>query len=370
MDSSEAAVEVTAKQNSQAWQEQEQEWVMNFFTKLVPEALLGKPSHQVPGKADCDSLAAQLLNCDDIEPVDNQGSVSYTVISKKQNKIVQFRLRRLNEAALSLAHETYGECVPQMKYVDDSALPTYIAPVLPGQIHILQQFPEDRFPLERQIRTVQDVARFVAKGAFKPQPKDSYAEGSWTRTAKTLLLALCNNKSLMTVEPRFAARAASLIPKVSLLDQLPPVLTNPDFAEINMMVDISSGALTGVLDFDDAQVEAFGMSIFGVYEGFFGHMKDGIWYWFNQAVSDVDNGRTVCQVLHSSFWEAFWLAVPTWFTKEKYNQSIQMALDIGILNRYFVRGLQNEYNGENDDHVRGVEWARGIWLGRDFLEKV
>lgn len=38
------------------------------------------------------------------------------------------------------------------------------------------------------------------------------------------------------------------------------------------MVDLH-GHVTGVIDFDDAQTEAFGMFIFGGYEGFFGVMN-------------------------------------------------------------------------------------------------
>jgi len=93
------------------------------------------------------------------------------------------------------------------------------------------------------------------------------------------------NGSLREIEPRFANKAFYLLEKVSLLDKLPPVLTHHDFAEVNIMADLQ-GHVTGVINFDDAQTEAFGMCIFGVYESVFGVMRDQRWGFFGQPAGD------------------------------------------------------------------------------------
>lgn len=51
------------------------------------------------------------------------------------------------------------------------------------------------------------------------------------------------------------------------------------------MVD-SQVYVTGAVDFDDTQTEAFGICIFGVYESFFGVMKDQKWSFFDELAGD------------------------------------------------------------------------------------
>ncbi len=41
-----------------------------------------------------------------------------------------------------------------------------------------------------------------------------------------------------------------------------------------------------------------------------------------------------------------------------------IALDIGIVNRYFVRGLLERVDLESEDHKISLEFARGILLDR------
>lgn len=41
-----------------------------------------------------------------------------------------------------------------------------------------------------------------------------------------------------------------------------------------------------------------------------------------------------------------------------------VAVDIGIANRYFVRGLLENVNLESQDHRISLEFARGLFLER------
>ncbi|KAG9238929.1 hypothetical protein BJ875DRAFT_501659 [Amylocarpus encephaloides] len=201
------------------------------------------------------------------------------------------RLRKFCSASPpALAHKIYGDLVPSIMSFDSYALPVYVCPVIPGQVHMLQKFPKGAFPLQRQLTTVTELAQFVAKSAFWPQPNDS----------------------LRKIEPRFVNKASSLLEKVSLLDKLPPVLTHHDFAEVNIMVDLQ-GHVTGVIDFDDAQTEAF---------------------------------------------------VPPEMRRPEFEEAVMVAVDIGIVNRYFVRGLIENVNLESEDHRSSLGFARGIFLAR------
>ena len=319
-------------------------------------------SCKIPTANDCESFARRLLQVQDIELVESQGATSYTLICQNQGKIIQFRLKPLDEGVLAIAHKIYGDLVPSIMSIDSYALPVYVCAVIPGQVHMLQKFPKGAFPLQRQLTTVTELAQFVAKSAFWPQPVSTYSLTSWTKTARSTLDRLTQNDSLRKIEPRFVNKASSLLEKVSLLDKLPPVLTHHDFAEVNIMVDLQ-GHVTGVIDFDDAQTEAFGMCIFGVYEGFFGVMKDQKWSFFDQPAED-GSGRSVRDVLDTTFWDTLWGSVPPEMKRQEFEEAVMVAVDIGIVNRYFVRGLIESVNLENEDHRSSLGFARGILLER------
>lgn len=296
--------------------------------------------------------------------MDNQGAASYTLICPSQKKIIQFRLKPFDEHILSLAHDIYGDLVPipTRLYRYSFPLPTYVCPVIPGIVHILQDFPKDRFPVQRQLNTVRDLAVFIAKAAFWPQPRQALSSDSWTITASTKLKDLASMNQLRQIEPRFAQKAAELISKLHLLDRLPLVLTHIDFAEVNLMVDPSDGHLTGVLDFDGARVEAFGMCLFGVYEGFFGEMRDAKWRFFDQPAIPGNSPRSVRETLQTTFWDTLWDAMPPGMTRQDLEEPVMVALEVGIINRYFDKDGDIDTEDEND--LRSVNWATGLLLDR------
>lgn len=129
------------------------------------------------------------------------------------------------------------------------------------------------------------------------------------------------------------------------------------------MVEPDTGALTGVLDFDGARIEAFGMCIFGVYESFFGRMYMGEWRWFEQKASGGE--KTVRQDLEAAFWHAFWENVPLQYPKEDYEDAVKLAVEIGMINRY-VTELLDGIDQNNEQCRMDLEWSRGVWLGADL----
>ncbi|KAI0100492.1 hypothetical protein GGR51DRAFT_564027 [Nemania sp. FL0031] len=297
-DNSAETAQSTPELPSEAWLEQEKSWIARFFNERVPEELRNP-------------------NCK--------------------------RLRKFCSASPPSPGYRAG-------YESSDSGASAYAP----------KFPKGAFPLRRQLTTVTELAQFVAKSAFWPQPVSTYSPTSWTKTARSNLVRLTQNDSLRKIEPRFANKASSLLENFSLLDKLPPVLTHHDFAEVNIMVDLQ-GHVTGVIDFDDAQTEAFGMCIFGVYEGFFGVMRDQKWSFFDEPAGD-GSGRSVRNVLDTAFWDTLWESVPPGMNRQEFEEAVMVAVDIGSVNRYFVRGLIENVNLESEDHRLSLEFARGIFL--------
>lgn len=130
--------------------------------------------HQSFTKDDCDSMAGRIIGCS-VTPTLVQGQTSYTVEAASADrpsaaKVVQFRRSPLSLDMMEQARQTYTGFVPSCNaagtlgdvYVYEMDLVTGLA------------FSRARHPLfgclseQRPARTVQDLARFAAKG--RPPP--------------------------------------------------------------------------------------------------------------------------------------------------------------------------------------------------------
>lgn len=340
------------------WQQQEREVIDEFFKTKVPQAI-GDENSRGCNEIACFKFGQQAMQADDLEPVNNQGCNSFTLISHKLSKIIQFRLKPFDTAITDLAHQIYGTKVPKAQAHNGFPLPVYSTDLISGKVHVLQEFPK-AFPIERQKRTVMELGLFVALSTHVPQPKSSYRAESWTLKAKETLTRLQRNKSLDDKSPKIATIIARLLDQVHLLDCLPAVLTHHDFSEVNILVD-EAGHVTGVVDFDVAGIEAFGMCIWGLYECFFGSMNNGKWS-FHDVAAEGYPGRTVRQILETAFWESLWSNVSDELKQKRavFEPAVRVALSIGVINRYFIRGMMDEIDESTNVHRLSLEYARGI----------
>ncbi|KAK3306387.1 uncharacterized protein B0T15DRAFT_509774 [Chaetomium strumarium] len=249
------------------WKRQKREIIDKFFYEKVPENLSsGLSSTSACNEVSCIQFAKTISGTDDIAAVDNQGSHSFTVSSPRLGIVVQFRLKPLRLDTIRRANEIYGNL---------------------------------------------------------PKP---YAESSWTKSAKATVRRLMNNTSLRDTAPELYNVIGSHYPQLHLLDTLPAVLTHHDFASVNILVD-DSGHLTGVIDFDEAAVEAFGMCVWGLYECFFGSMDDGKWSFYDVPADD-DSGRTIREVLEQTFWESLWTHASPNLYREEAESAVKISLSI------------------------------------------
>ncbi|KAG8162696.1 hypothetical protein KVR01_007174 [Diaporthe batatas] len=314
---------------NEEWKKQEREIIDKFFTEKVPNAL--DPPTALCTEESCINFAKTTLQTDDIIPVDNQGSNSFTLISRSLKTVIQFRLTAFRTDALRLVNEIYGDLVPEVKFHEGFPLPVYTSRVIPGRFHVLQPFPEAQFPLARERTTVAELGAFVAKAAFFVQPNHI---------------------------PTPAGHI--LQPSVHLLEKLPAVLTHHNFSQVNILVD-DSGHLTGVIDLDEAGIEVFGMCIWGLYECFFGMMENGKWSFYDTV---LDGGpreaNTIRQGLENTFWESLWANTPAGLKQTETEQAVMVSLSVGVINRYFIQGMVDEVDPSKSVHRMSLVYAKGI----------
>ncbi|RMD41776.1 hypothetical protein DV735_g3346, partial [Chaetothyriales sp. CBS 134920] len=243
------------------------------------------------------------------------------------------------ESCIEFAKETletedtvsiYGHLVPEVSFHGGFPLPVYSSKSTTGRVHVLQAFPENCFPLAREKLTLAELGAFVAKAAFFPQLRP-FPDASWTKSAPDILRRLSANSSFKKLAPDlFRLITDTLQPRVHLLDSLPAVLTHHDFSQVSILVD-DSEHLTGVIDFDEAQVEAFWMCISGLDECFFGSMEDVTWYFYDIPADYASHG-----------------------------QQTEASLSIGIIQRYFIQGMVDEIDLSKKVHRSSLEYAKGI----------
>lgn len=362
---------------TEEWKDQERQIINEFFKVKVPQTLGSKQNNQPKAtrilstdfgskstaecgcsETSCIDFAKIITKSDDIVLADNQGSNSFTLLCPSKSQVIQFRLKPFNTTVVDLAHQIYRNKVPRAVLHEGFPLPVYSSDIIPGRVHVLQPFPEDKFPLEREKATVIDLGWFVARATFFPRPKSPYSSTSWATTAKEKLEHLQANASLQALAPEVAKVVVRLQSGLHCLNELPAVLTHHDFAQVNIFVN-DAGKVTGVIDFDEAGIEPFGMCIWGLYEGFFGSMERGKWSFYNQA-ADGYPGRTVREVLESAFWDSLWSNVSPDFRRQDCEAAVEIALGVGIINRYFVRGMIDDIDESQKIHRLSLEYVKGI----------
>lgn len=341
------------------WDQSEKLMINNFFEQRVP-----KIAKTTCSASECHVFAKTLMQEGEIVLVNNQGYHSYTLACPRSNRIIQFRLKELNIQFISEAKAIHGDLVSKVVHHSGFKLPVYVFDIIPGVAHYWQEPPRDHFPLERELQTVQDLAKFIAASSKFPHPPADCKDTSKTYRARATFDSLEQNSSLKKIAPDIYAEVISVSAKLRLLQNLPLVLTHPDLVGLNIFVDRTDGRITGVIDFDDAQVEALGTNIVTLYEWFLGSMEDGHWSPYDMPAGKEYGGRSVCGVLEAAFWHTFRANAVLDLSKEGTQEALSVALKVGIVNRYVVDGgMLDEVDLENGrGDARSLDYAKGILM--------
>jgi Phosphotransferase enzyme family len=100
----------------------------------------------------------------------------------------------------------------------------------------------------------------------------------------------------------------------------PWILCHDDLCEMNILVDLTSGHITGIIDWAEARILPFGFSLWG-FENVLGFMDSQGWHYYNNH-----------HELEKLFWQAFEQSVGG--VSEADRQAIRVARMAGFFLRY------------------------------------
>ncbi|KAK5660521.1 hypothetical protein OQA88_13070 [Cercophora sp. LCS_1] len=247
----------------------------------------------------CDALASSLAGSP-VSPVQIQGSFSYTLTAGTNNgKIFQFRVQEsgLDMETMSLARANHPQFVADCKYHgtigQSRPLHIYEMDNLPGTPYIMARDISATQPPDavlRQRNTVKDLARFFTQSwsASQHLPQDD---------SSALLAEFHDKFDLLarSLPPRFAPNLGKVRQELPALftGALPFVLNHGDLCEMNLLVNPTTGNITGIVDWAEARVLPFGFSLWAL-ENILGCMDSKGWRYY-------DNRRE----LEDLFWQTF-----------------------------------------------------------------
>lgn len=148
-----------------------------------------------------------------------------------------------------------------------------------------------------------------------------------------------------TLPLRFSQPIFKLVGSLdSIFKTLPTVLTHGDFFEMNVLVDESSGHLTGVIDWAEAEILPFGFGL-GALGNFLGYMDKQRWNYFDQH-----------EELRALFWKAFYADVGG--DVRALQGTVDLAAWVSVVLRYGFRWdekMQRRVVKEGDSGVRYLD---------------
>jgi hypothetical protein len=311
-----------------------------------------------PTQIQCHETARSISGASEIKPVDIPGSLSYTVVCTGRQEgqpglIVSFRESEsgLDSDMVRLATEIHGSLVPEvtpygMMKGADPPLAIYAMTYLPGipcleaLSHSGEMDSEDEARhscyvkhLARQVTIhvvsvgslpdpVLTLARYFARSWSNPQLVDAQvrAERQAEIHCKLVTFKQCPSPSLPS------SAVSELVHNLSVLfsQEHPQVLTHGDLSRTNILVDMDTYEITGIVDWSLAGVLPFGLELDCLYL-MTGYMDLSGWYDY-----------TCRPRLYEAFWAEFWAAsgVEDSARREEVRTTAESAAKIGAILRY------------------------------------
>jgi hypothetical protein len=245
-------------------------------------------AHSSVTREQCEAYALSLAG-GPVTPVALQGSFSYTVVAgNKQSRIIQFRARDsdLDRAVLDLAQRVHNEFVPSYTYhgLFCELLPVYGMDKVTGTpyVHVKpSDLSSETGPWHS--KTVGDFARYVL--ILVCPPKAGWAQlillvlrffaAAWKQgqhlSPEAINAIKIDYETIFDLLsrrlPRRFQENLTLIRAglPSLFDaSYPLALNHGDLSGLNIFVDPSTGRITGIIDWAEATIGPFGMSLWGL----------------------------------------------------------------------------------------------------------
>ncbi|KAK6438195.1 hypothetical protein LTR95_005603 [Oleoguttula sp. CCFEE 5521] len=275
-----------------------------------------------------------------IRAVDLQGGCSFTVKIQhgrerdgSSETMLQFRNARfaLDMRFVQRVQSLHGLLVPETKRVGHIALSggsreVYEMTVVPGirfdSVRPLQRDLDEQSAA--RIKTLLDgMAAYFASSFMTADTDATTSQGKCSgRIGATLLERLTKlSLDLPADELRSIARSTLDDVQQGAMQCLPVVLTHGDLLPTNIFVDQDTWALTGLVDWAEAEDLPFGIGLYGV-DRLLGYMDDAHqWAWYDESGT-----------LRKHFWSCLQERVPALVLKEStLANAVQLARVVGVL---------------------------------------
>jgi Phosphotransferase enzyme family len=267
---------------------------------------------------ECYNFIAKLYPSRPVSPASCQGYCSMTIFVGNDT-VVQFRPHsyRLDLRIADAAREVYGTFAPQTNHLATLPISGLIVYGM-GRIEgvSLKHFRGLGAPAvgssHRRMELCKDFAVFLAKS----WNTDNVEELPLGRVGKSLITRL---KSLATdLPPRFQPAVRNVLRNLHQIEGLPWTLTHGDIVAANIVVHHSTGRLTGLVDWAEAEPLPFGTCLYGLEE-ILGEMTPiGFQYY-----GDAENLRAL-------FWSELQRCI-SGLEKKSLLDAVKLARDLGVL---------------------------------------
>jgi Phosphotransferase enzyme family len=266
---------------------------------------------------DCYNLIRQLYPDRSISPASCQGYCSMTVFMG-EDTVIQFRpyTYRLNLLVSEAARAVYNDFAPETKYITTlprSGLLVYcmgrIAGVSFNDFRASRTLASKVLNLERLCK---DFASFVSR-AWQKRDNKQMPLGQIGKSILSRLETLSTNLPL-----RFQPRAKHILRNLHHIEALPWVLTHGDIVASNIMVDASTGNLTGFVDWAEAECLPFGICFYGLEE-ILGEMTPTEFHYNRDATE-----------LRQIFWTEMSNNIPE-LRQDTVLEAVKLSRDLGVL---------------------------------------
>ncbi|TVY40857.1 hypothetical protein LSUB1_G004611 [Lachnellula subtilissima] len=251
---------------------------------------------------ECYAIVSQLYPNQTISPASCQGYCSFTLFVGPST-VIQFRPSpyRLDLLITSLASSIHSVNVPKTSHravLRSSGLEVYSMSRIPGTS--LRDSRSHSPTLARSPQFLENLSALL----LLPPPAEKIGISLYARL-----------QLLATALPaRFRPIARQLVDNMHNITSLPWVLTHGDLVPGNIMLSPSSGHLTGLVDWAEAEVLPFGLCLYGLEE-ILGEMTEDGWEYHPAA-----------EELREVFWRELGEGVG-----EKERKRVEMARIAGIL---------------------------------------
>jgi len=252
-----------------------------------------------------------------ISPASCQGYCSMTIFAG-EDSVVQFRPHsyRLDLRITDAAREVYGTFAPETRYLTTlpaSRLAVYSMRRIDGiSFKHLRASCALAGSTPHRMELCKDFAQFLAKSWYNHNAEE-LPLGQIGRSLVTRLEHLSEE-----LPSRFQPTVRNVLRNLHRIEALPWVLTHGDIVAANIMVHPSTGRLTGMVDWAEAERLPFGTCLYGLEEILGEMTATGFQYY-----GDADDVRAL-------FWTQLQRNVPE-LEQKPLLDAVKLARDLGVL---------------------------------------